>query len=182
MPTKYYAFLDVVLDVFYSIILYNAFIAFPGFKWEALLMAFAIFVMLNYWWEARSFSEMPKHYLFDLYLTTVAMFIFAQWPSYFTDVKGFMIVLILFLLFDAAYSIICVFAHKERKDEKALWHYAGWEFLLAIIYGIIFMFIARMSLPAAVILIILPYLIFYIIELKTGVLNTKFRDDGKQPY
>lgn len=182
MSIKYYAFLDVVLDVFYSIILYNAFIAFPGFKWEAILMAFAIFVMLNYWWEARSFSEMPKHYLFDLYLTTVVMFIFSQWPSYFTDVKSFIIILILFLLFDTAYSIICVFAHKERKDEKTLWNYAGSEFILAIVYAGIFLFITKVPLPVAVVLIIFPYLIFYIIELKLGIINTKFRDDGKQPY
>jgi hypothetical protein len=163
MPAKYYAFLDVVLDVFYSIILYNAFIAFPGFKWEALLMAFAIFVMLNYWWEARSFYEMPKHYLVDLYLTTIVMFIFAQWPDYFTNAKGFLTVLILFLLFDGIYSILLVFIHKEQKDEKTLWHYAAFEFFLAVIYAAIYLFISKVSLPLAIVLIIFPYLIFYVI-------------------
>jgi len=156
---KKYPFLDLVIDVFYSIILYNAFTAFPGFKLEAGLMAVAIFVMINYWWGSRSFLELPKHYIVDFYMITIVMFIFAQWANYFTDVTGFLYVFAVFFAFEAVYSTIDIFAHKEKKDEPSLKFYIIIDSLCAAAYLLEALFIKELTWISLV-LIVVPYLIF----------------------
>ncbi len=178
---NYYAFLDVVLDVFYSIILYNAFIAFPGFKLEALLMAFAVFIMLNYWWVARSFNDLPKHYLIDFYCVVVIMFIFSQWSNYFENLQHFLFVLTAFFAADAIYSLIIYFVHSEKQHKKTILFYVITEAILSLIYGIFSILFQNLSIYS-LILILLPYSIFYVVSLKNESIQNKFLDNGNQPY
>ncbi len=124
---QYYGFLDVVVDVFYSIILYNAFLAFPGFNLDFLLMIFAIFVMLNYWWTARNYQELPKYYLFDFYSLVIIMFVFSRWSEYFTNIQGFIGIMVLFFTLDSLYSFLSIRLHSEKKDEKSLIYYTWSE-------------------------------------------------------
>ena len=130
----YYGFIDVVIDVFYSIILYNVFMAFPGFGRDFLLMVLALFVMLNYWWTARNYSELPKYYLFDFYSIVIIMFIFTQWSNYFSDIHGFLVIMMTFFAFDSLYSFVSIFVHSEKKDEKSLQYYATAELILTLVY------------------------------------------------
>lgn len=178
---KYYAFLDVVIDVFYSIILYNAFVAFPGFHLSALLMFFSVFVMLNYWWAARSHSILPKFYIVDFYFISGVMFIFSQWPSHFLDINKFLIVTAVFFGFDAIYSLVDIFAHKEKGGEKGLWFYFISESILSLIYLALSLFVNHLIVNA-LILLYLPYVIWFIIHLQSGLFKTKLEDNGAQPY
>jgi hypothetical protein len=178
---KFYAFLDVVIDVFYSIILYNAFVSFPGLKLESFLMLFAVFVMINYWWDARSDIDMPKHYLGDFYFITFIMFIFAQWPAHFGNVQEFLYVTTLFFFVDAIYARAALAMHLEQADRKSLMFWFKAELLLTIIYGIYSITIAVVT-PLSLLLIFLPYLIFFGVNIKKKIFKLKFIDSGNEPY
>ena len=134
MKTKFYSFLDVVIDVFYSIILYNVFIAFPGFTIESMLMVLTTFIMINYRRGTRNYNEIPKYYLFDVYLITIIMFIFSQWPNYFNNITYFIYILAIFFAIDAIYALLSIFIHKEKRDEPSLKFYFIAELVLALIY------------------------------------------------
>lgn len=177
----YYSFLDVVVDVFYSIILYNGFVSFPGFNLNGFLLLFSVFFMLNYWWAARSFNEMPKYYLLDFYLISVVMFLFALWPAYFNDFRSFAILTAVILAFDAFYSWLDVYVHREKTDEQKMWFYFKSEILLAITYIIIAAVFPEIS-STALIILFAPYLVWYFICLEKGILKTKFLDSGNEPY
>lgn len=179
--TKYYSFVDVVIDIFYSIILYNAFIAFPGFRIESFLMLFAIFVMLNYWWAVRSYNEMPKHYLVDFYCITIVMFLFSQWPNYFLSYSHFALATAVFFCFDAVYALIDIFAHGERQDERSLWFYCASELALAAIYFGLSRLFDSVS-AVSIVLIFVPYAIWYLMLFKLKFIKTRFIDAGNQPY
>jgi hypothetical protein len=178
---KFYAFLDVVVDVFYSIILYNAFVAFRGFNLSALLLALSVFIMINYWWTIRSYEHLPKHYLFDFYAITIIMFIFAQWPNYYHDIRHFTYVLAIFFAVDAIYAGLAILIHKESGDEKSLKFYFCAELILAIIY-LGAAFILTELTWFNVVFLFIPYFIMYAVAFKKGLIKTKFRDSGNQPY
>lgn len=169
---KLMPFLDLVIDVFYSIILYSAFTAFPGIRIESFLMLFAVMVMINYWWAARSF-EMPKHYIADFYLTIVVMFIFSQWSNYYLDITGFLQVAAILFFVDSLYSALMIPIHKEKKDEPGLRFYFVSELILACAYFIYSIVLTSVN-PTSIVLIFLPYLVFYFVTLKKGLTKTKF--------
>jgi len=171
--SKYYPFLDVVIDVFYSIVLYNAFTQFPGFKIESLLMLLSVFIMLNYWWTSRSYRELPKYYLFDFYFIAIIMFVFTQWSNYYLNITLFVRVLAIFFAVDAIYSLLSIYVHKEKANEASLRFYFATELILAGIFMIESMIFASISLPALLALFI-PYIIFYLILLKKKLFITRF--------
>ncbi|MEM0372811.1 MAG: hypothetical protein QXO69_03180 [archaeon] len=163
-----YPFLDTVVDVFYSIILFSVFSAFPGFgKIESFLMIFAVFVILNYWWASRSIAEVPKHYLSDLYFITVVMFIFSQWSNYFNDFKMFLVVFVIFLFFDAFYSLWNIFLHSEKEEKPLLKFFFAGEFLLGVIYLAEFFLLNELN-AISLVALFLPYLSWVAINFKTG--------------
>jgi len=178
---KYYPFLDVVVDVFFSIIFYNAFMAFPGWKLETVLMVFSIIIMMNYWWVTRTGHEIPKHYLFDVYFIIIPMFIFAQWPTYYTDISMFTYILAAFFGIDAIYALISIWAHKEKNDEPALVFYLKYEMALAVSYFIIAGVITELNW-ISLLFVLLPYLFFTFVSFKKGYATTKFIDNDNQPY
>lgn len=178
---KYYAFLDVAIDVFFSIILYNAFISFPGLNMSFILMILAVFVMVNYWWISRAFTEEPKYYLVDLYFLTVAMFLFAIWPNYFTNIKIFSLIMAIVWLVDALYSLADIPAHKERRDERTLKSYFKTEFIVAAYYFIVYALISSLTWETLIIVVV-PYFVWYLIGIKRGIFKIKFVDSGNQPY
>ncbi len=177
---KHYAFLDVVLDVFYSIILYNAFISFPGLKLESWLMVFALFVMLNYWWIERSFDE-PKYYLLDFYCVSIIMFLFAIWPSHFGNITDFLIITVLVFLMDAVFCLVDLYIHKEQKGRNAEKFYIWTDLVLAAIYGIFIHYLTVID-TLSVILLFAPYMIWFIANVNKHLLNQEFVDNGNQPY
>lgn len=181
MTMKYYAFLDVVLDVFYSIILYNAFIAFPGFNLFAILMAFSVFIMINYWWIARSFTSLPKYHLVDFYFTVVIMFIFSQWANYYKSMQSFLVVLTLFWALDSLYELVIYVIHRQRNFKKTIRFDLLFEIALVVVYGSFIPFLRNVT-PLNIALIVTPYLIFYFFSLKMGYMTYKFLDNGNQPY
>ncbi|MFA5888852.1 MAG: hypothetical protein WCW47_00300 [Candidatus Paceibacterota bacterium] len=178
---KHYAFLDVVIDVFYSIILYNVFMAFKGFDLNSVLVFFAIFIMMDYWWSARSFSEFPKYYLVDLYFITGLMLVFAQWSNYFDSVQRFVGVLIIFLAIDTIYTISAIFIHKEKIGRKKLWFYFWTELCLTFVYCGLYVLTPILTV-IWLMAIILPYLIIDIWGFYVGIEDSEFLDNNEQPY
>jgi len=179
--TKYYPFLDVVLDVYVSIILYNVFIAFTGFNLQAVLLLFVMMVIINYWWNSRQYGELPKHYLIDVYFITAVMFIFSQWPNYFSDITKFLYVTAVFFAVDAVYSATAIYAHGETKDHPSLKFFFATEAALAAAYfGLSFVFTSLTW--AAVLTVFLPYLAWTAAGVKRGLFRFKFIDTGNQPY
>jgi len=178
---KYYSFLDIAIDIFYGIILYNVFLAFPGLRIEAWLIVFMTWLMLDYWWISRSWQNLPKHYLIDLYFVTAVMFIFSIWPNYVFDFHKFLIVTALFFLVDALYSFVVIFAHEETSDHKALIFYSWYETIQALLY-VGFSYLFSSVTPFALICIFIPQIISFIVLVKKGYLKTKFEDTGNQPY
>lgn len=170
---KYYPFLDIVIDVFYSIILYSSFTQFPGFRLEALLMVLSVFIMLNYWWTSRGYKELPKHYLFDFYFIPIIMFIFAQWPSYYLNIKGFAVILAIFFAVDAIYALLSIYAHEEKADEASLRFYFAAEMIIAGVYLMESLVITSPT-PLSVLALYVPYLILYAISIKKGLFVKKF--------
>ncbi|MFH0873745.1 MAG: hypothetical protein V1846_02785 [Candidatus Komeilibacteria bacterium] len=181
MKSRYYPFLDVVLDVFYSIILYNVFIAFPGLRLESLLMVFACLIMLNYWWDARSDTLFPKHYLFDFYAVSVIMFIFSQWPTHFLNLHYFLLITSTFFFADGIYAFIAIYAHKETVDETALKLDVAVELFLGAIYLLFAQIITALTV-STIIVIYVPYLIWFWTNIKRGYFKPKFLNSGNQPY
>jgi hypothetical protein len=179
--SDYYPFLDVVLDVLYSIILYDAFTAFPGFNLAGVLFVFAVFIMVNYWWSSRNFEEFHKHYLIDFYVVTIVMFIVMQWPKYYNDINSFVMVLAAFFFTLAIGSIISLFTHEEKDESKALKTYIMTDGALSIYYTLMIFLIKDASIPS-LILIIAPYLIKYLYTIRKGIFRTKFTGADKQPY
>lgn len=170
---RYYEFLNVALDVFCGVILYSMFIVFRGFTLSSLLLAFAVFVILDYWWNARSSKDWPKHDLIDFLFVIVIMFIFAQWPNYFGDLQKFLLVLISLLFIDAFFSVASIYVHKESHYKKLLWYFAGTELALGAVYTAIFL----LNLPftfLSVVFVIIPYMSVYFMSLKLGYIPTKF--------
>jgi len=181
MAQKYYAFLDVALDVYFSIVLYNAFVAFSGLNKQAVLLALAVLIMLNYWWTERSAGGVPKHYLIDFYLTTCLMFGFTVWPNYFGDLSKFLFVAAFLFLFDALHSILAIYVHSERSDEPDLRSYMWADLLAGSAYLIMGWFLKETTwLNLA--LVWLPYVILMAVFIKRRLLPLKFVDDGDQPY
>lgn len=178
---KYYAFLDVVVDVFYSIILYNAFVAFPGLKLSSILMVFSIFIMLNYWWSERSDNQSPKYYLMDFYFIAVIMFIFSRWPNYYTNIQGYIGILAIFFYVDAFYSLMAIPGHQEKRDEPLLKYYFIWEIILGVVYTFLAFYIKTETL-GMIILVILPYMMWFVDAIRRNIVQFKFVDNGNQPY
>ncbi len=177
----YYPFLDVAIDVFFSIILYNAFIAFPGWNIHFFLLFFIIFVMLNYWWSARTFHELPKHYIFDFYMLSAVMFIFSIWPESLKSISNFFFMTCLFFFFDALYSLLAIFFHPEKSDERQLLFHFISGGLLAGVYFIATIFIHSLDQFTLLVLFI-PYLLYFFINIKLGFFKLTFIDNNKQPY
>lgn len=178
---KYYSFLDVTMDIFYGIVLYNAYIAFPGFKIESMLMVLSIIVMLNYWWITRSYAELPKYYLFDFYMIGLIMFIFSQWPNYYFNLPYFIFIITLLFFLDGIYSLLDIYIHKEKKDHKSLYFY----FIIEILIGFYYLFssfVLKETNWFAIVMLFLPYIVFWAMAFKKGLLKTKFIDTENQPY
>ena len=176
---KYYAFVDVAIDVFFSIILYNAFISFPGLNLGFALMILAVFVMINYWWISRAFVEEPKYYLIDLYFLTAAMFLFAIWPSYFTNIKLFTLVMALVWLVDAAYSLTDIPAHKERRDERTLRSYFISAIVVSAYYFILYSLVSRLTWES-LIFVAVPYLLMVRDRCEEGNIQGKIYGFGER--
>lgn len=178
---KYYQFLDVAIDVFFSIILYNAFISFPGLNASFVLMILAVFVMINYWWISRAFVEEPKYYLADLYFVTIVMFLFTIWPNYFSNIRVFALIMGLVFLVDSIFSIVDVPLHEEVNDEPTLKRYFKEEIVVAVYYLAMYFYVNSMTITTLA-LVIVPYLIYFALDVRSGVFITRFIDEGKQPY
>jgi len=178
---KHYPFLDVALDIFFSVVLYNYFITFPGFNMRALFLAFSLVVVLNYWWLARSYSVLPKYYLFDLYFVAAIVFIFAQWSYYFNDIGGYLLTLATLFLVDAIYSFLSVYAHKEKRDEPSLRSFFISEILIAIIYFVVYAY-ARDFTWQVLMAIAIPYALLLWQMFRTKIFKTEFFDNDNQPY
>lgn len=179
--TKYYAFIDVALDIFVSVILYNLFTTFPGFNAQLLLLVFAVLVIINYWWGTRSYFDLPKHYLIDLYFLAMIMFIFAQWANYLDDLRGFLMVATIFFLTDAVFALSGVFLHAEKKDEPSLYFYAVTEIVVAAVYFAMSRLLVDLT-PIAAASVFLPYLLLWGATIRRGYFKFKFEDAGNQPY
>jgi len=170
---KFYNFLDLAIDVFYGIILFNTFLAFPGININGAFMIFSVFVMINYWWSNRNYPELPKHYLFDFYMITIIMFIFTQWTNYYFNIKGFLSILYLFYFIDGIYSLIAIPLHIEKRDEPSLKFFTKIDFILGGIY-LAYSFLLDSMNIFSLLIIVIPYLIILLIELKKGYFKTRF--------
>ncbi len=161
--------------------LYNAFVAFPGLTKEALLLALAVLMMLNYWWLERSAGGQPKHYLFDFYMTTALMFGFTVWPNYFDQIGKFLLVASFLFLFDGLHSILAIHVHSERSDEPSLKTYMTADLLMGSVY-LVLGWVLKETTWTAILLVWLPYAVFMAYFIKRRLLPLKFLDTGDQPY
>lgn len=166
-------FLNIVIDVYFSIVLFSAFTTFPGFNKYSFLMLFSIIIMINYWWVLRSFAHYPKYYLVDFYYITGIMLIFAQWPNYYFDLKSFLIVTAIFYLVDALWDITDIYIHKEHKGKPILTFNAGFEIALAGTY-FAYTYILKDINIMTMLLLMLPYAVYFYWSVKKGVLTERF--------
>lgn len=170
---KYEPFLDIAMDVLYSIVLYTLFVAFPGLVIETWLMIFAAFLMINYWWAERESGNFPKYYLIDFYFSILVLFLFYLWSNYFLNVTYFLYVTTIFFFVDSVWSVVAIYAHKEKSDEPELKFYFATESILTVIY-LVYSFILKSVDFISLMLIFAPYAVWYAMNIKKDLIEEKF--------
>jgi hypothetical protein len=109
------------------------------------------------------------------------MFIFAQWPTHFTNITEFLYVTALFFFVDTIYAWAAMAMHSEQADDKNLIFWLKTELVLAVVYAIYSLAITALT-PLSIILIFVPYLIFFGANIKKKIFKLKFVDSGNEPY
>lgn len=172
MARKYFGFLNIVIDVFYSIILYNVFMAFPGFGPEAFMMLLSTMVVINYWWGTR-IGKVPKYHLIDFYFIAIVMFLFSQWPGQYLNITNFIYIMAAIWAVNAVYTQVDIRLHRTKVDEPYLRTYFRLDACLAIFYLLCSFFITTVDWTSIALLWI-PYLAVYAYTLSKGMLPLKF--------
>ncbi len=172
-PFKYHPFLDTALDLFIGFSLFNAFSAFTEWSVSTVLLIFVTLIMVDYWWSTRTFHQLPKHYLIDFYLITLVMFVFFIWPSHIDNPTVFLLLTSAFFLLDACFAFTAIFIHTERRDESELRFYAKTEFIMSAYYFLL-SFVGLELGWSLVMAVFIPYLIWFIYEIRNGYIPTKF--------
>jgi hypothetical protein len=172
---RYYAFLDIVVDVFYSIILYNLFATWLGFADlpATILFAFMFVVVIDYWWAERTVEEIPKYCLTDIYFYTFIFFVLSQIPGHFNDPRAFVLWFMAFIALDLMFSLVDRAVYKvEKAGRKFLNAFIVSYVVLLVVYGLEACFLESPGVVASV-LIAAPYLCYIVYLLAARYTETK---------
>jgi hypothetical protein len=182
MPKRktHYAFLDAVMDVLYSVVLYNLFVNFPGFENLATLVLFffVTVLMINYWWFSRSIAVMPRYFLVDVYFYATVMFIFMRLTGAMADTTAFLGWLTVLFAVDLVYSIVDLMVVRHAKSWLVyLNHFMAWNFAIMLIYFAAYLFIKELT-PLLAFALVLPYAAYMAYSFAKGLMKVKleYRD------